>query len=262
MDIEFRAHHCSRCGACVARMDHHCIYAANCVGAGNQKQFILLLLYSAASVAYAIFLLFRFGATRDSVGSWEATLPEASDSSSPLGHAVALLTSGHGVTWVGGSLLLLLSWLVVLLAFHLYGLVIDAGKVDRMQASSTKGRRTESEATYNTASTWSDGSERMKRAGRMTADRTSSIDMDAGTVTSFGIHGRLPNRSGHGTYGRAAGRSDDGFVNRCTSNSERYISRWTTFRQEVLGDGPWWMWFVPSPAKLAPEVRGRVYALH
>lgn len=40
-----RTHHCRVCRSCVLRMDHHCPWLANCVGWGNHKYFMLLLLY-------------------------------------------------------------------------------------------------------------------------------------------------------------------------------------------------------------------------
>ena len=40
-----RAHHCSKCGRCVLRMDHHCRWVANCIGHRNLKHYLLLVFY-------------------------------------------------------------------------------------------------------------------------------------------------------------------------------------------------------------------------
>lgn len=46
-----RTHHCSMCGHCCLKMDHHCPWIANCVGHYNQKYFILFLMWACLGTA-------------------------------------------------------------------------------------------------------------------------------------------------------------------------------------------------------------------
>ncbi|CAK0861163.1 unnamed protein product [Prorocentrum cordatum] len=52
-----RAHHCRECGVCIFQRHSHCPFIGNCVGQGNQKPFLLLLLYGGASLSASLLLL-------------------------------------------------------------------------------------------------------------------------------------------------------------------------------------------------------------
>lgn len=51
-----RAHHCSDCGFCVFKMDHHCPWINNCVGHRNMKYFLQFVVYIMLSSAILSFL--------------------------------------------------------------------------------------------------------------------------------------------------------------------------------------------------------------
>ena len=52
-----RTHHDSVSGSCVLRMDHHCIWIANCVGLLNYKAFLLFVLYTMLACMLATCML-------------------------------------------------------------------------------------------------------------------------------------------------------------------------------------------------------------
>jgi hypothetical protein len=53
-----RSKHCSICKTCVSRMDHHCIWVNNCLGRGNYKWFLALLLSTGTLIAYGAYLAY------------------------------------------------------------------------------------------------------------------------------------------------------------------------------------------------------------
>lgn len=50
------AHHCRTCQDCILEMDHHCPFIGNCVGAANQRPFILFLLFAVLSNIYVLMM--------------------------------------------------------------------------------------------------------------------------------------------------------------------------------------------------------------
>lgn len=51
------SHHCRICKRCISRMDHHCPWMNNCIGAGNMKHFILFFAYTWSCSVMALVLL-------------------------------------------------------------------------------------------------------------------------------------------------------------------------------------------------------------
>ena len=56
-----RAHHCSKCGRCVLRMDHHCRWVDNCVGQRNLKIFLIFIFYLTVQCVYTVVVYFIEG---------------------------------------------------------------------------------------------------------------------------------------------------------------------------------------------------------
>ncbi|KAL5118622.1 palmitoyltransferase swf1 [Pleosporales sp. CAS-2024a] len=53
-----RSKHCNICKTCVSRADHHCIWVNNCLGRGNYKWFLALLLSTTILLAYGAYLAY------------------------------------------------------------------------------------------------------------------------------------------------------------------------------------------------------------
>ncbi|CCI42782.1 unnamed protein product [Albugo candida] len=55
-----RTHHCSTCGCCILKMDHHCIYINKCIGFYNYKFFLQFIGWSAVTCLQHSYLNFRY----------------------------------------------------------------------------------------------------------------------------------------------------------------------------------------------------------
>lgn len=49
-----KSHHCSTCGRCVLKMDHHCPWMNNCIGLRNQKAFLLFNFYTMVTSLWTV----------------------------------------------------------------------------------------------------------------------------------------------------------------------------------------------------------------
>ncbi len=104
-----RAHHCSVCGRCVLKMDHHCPWLNNCVGHWNHRHFFLYMVFKVAGCLFVMAFgfeimyleLFGSGPTSEessssSTMSWVPTVAILSDLTSrrSLIMLEAFLTTG------------------------------------------------------------------------------------------------------------------------------------------------------------------------
>ncbi|CAL8467673.1 g7211 [Coccomyxa elongata] len=71
-----QTHHCSRCKTCVMDMDHHCIFLNNCVGRGNIRHFILLLVFLIVSCTYTFLVgcILHVRRWEEAAGVWQRVL--------------------------------------------------------------------------------------------------------------------------------------------------------------------------------------------
>ncbi|KAF7190003.1 Palmitoyltransferase swf1 [Pseudocercospora fuligena] len=115
-----RSKHCSFCGHCVAKCDHHCPWVNNCLGRGNYRWFLALLFSLGAVETYGAYLSWHIlGPSMHidrstSIFSW-ARLEQ-------IGNAVVVAVNQGGLSIAGVGLLAASTagLPLGLLAYHLY----------------------------------------------------------------------------------------------------------------------------------------------
>lgn len=187
--------------------------------------------------------------------------------------------------------LLVFAWLVALLMVQLYGIGVDAGVVDRLQAAATstsEDRVAEKVGVSSTAAAeprrrerWLGWPQAEAPPPRAVPNSGSSPFPDKNRGVGFGqlLQGAAASTSGNkesshspaaatdvdlprGPSGRRAASDGDGGPGALTTASHFCRDLWPTLRQEILGEGPWLMWFLPTPANLSSEAEERIYAPH
>lgn len=228
-------------------MDHHCVFVANCIGAGNHKQLLLLVVYAAACAAHASFLYSRLS----------RRLPVVAPT--------------------------VFCWLSSLFMQQLYGIGVDAGSVDRLQAAQSEHRAAErvevphaAEARLPTVALASasppfpDKNRGVGFGALRPNDHPSRRPVAREERTEFADHPGTTGTTATYKYFPAAGLPRDPFCRAAVDDDggfgaivrSAFFCRalWISLREEILGDGPWLLWLVPTPARLSPDAEARVYA--
>lgn len=135
-----RSKHCSICKACVARCDHHCVWVNNCLGRGNYRWFLALLVSVSFLLFYGSYL--SYSALKPEIALYRSHFPGSRSSSmggsEKVGFArlaaplttrfasgsewlqAALVVGGLSVTGVGLLATFTAPLPLGLLAYHIY----------------------------------------------------------------------------------------------------------------------------------------------
>ncbi|KAL1303392.1 hypothetical protein AAFC00_006785 [Neodothiora populina] len=116
-----RSKHCSLCGVCVAKADHHCPWVNNCLGRNNYRWFLALLLSLAAIEFYGAYLAWKVLSQSwtdlDSALGWTSRLYWSQWGN---GFVRAINTGGLSVAGVGLLAVTTAPLPLGLLVYHIY----------------------------------------------------------------------------------------------------------------------------------------------
>ncbi|KAK9863667.1 hypothetical protein WJX84_003210 [Apatococcus fuscideae] len=140
-----RTHHCRTCERCVPECCHHCIFLGQCVGAHNQRHFLLFLAFTITGCCYILYLAASLLRQR-----WPVVLQWWHHESPPMfpqqwWRATGLLTYQARMLWSAPGWLSAVTWevlatlnsglgLTALLVRQLRFVLSGHGYIDRMQA--------------------------------------------------------------------------------------------------------------------------------
>ncbi|CAK3995873.1 Palmitoyltransferase SWF1 [Lecanosticta acicola] len=115
-----RSKHCSLCGHCVAQCDHHCPWVNNCLGRGNYRYFLALLLTLAILQIYGAYLSWWLLRPYFNINPINPLFSKAR--LQDIGHGIVVAVNRGGISIAGVGLLAASTPLLPLglLAYHCY----------------------------------------------------------------------------------------------------------------------------------------------
>lgn len=129
--------HCSRCGKCIEKFDHHCIYLNTCVGKKNYVSFFILIILCTIWMGFQVYVIIL---NLINVSEPETVLLITNSNLNP--HAYMLLLGITGLIPLAGFFLIL-----SLVLFHIYilrhGLTTQKFLKIRREKNEEKKRRKE-----------------------------------------------------------------------------------------------------------------------
>lgn len=106
-----RSKHCSLCNKCVAKMDHHCPWIDNCVGAKNHKYFIGYLFFLFGMICWCLYGCNLY---------WKNVTPFDFYEEGITGVTYKLIKNSPWVTWIAMNAAFHFCWVGMLLVCQLY----------------------------------------------------------------------------------------------------------------------------------------------